>query len=109
MIDRIPTIVFFTRGYWNQTGPDIYGSIDRALMQMLMDTRRMPDKGVRLLSDFKSELREISNSKLYEDWLREARFDVNVINSVGGAFVMPDQVLLLLGMVECFELQSRGR
>ena len=100
MIERIPSIIFFTKGYWNQMGPDVYGSIDRALTQMLSDTKKMPNEGIDLVSNLKRELTEINRNGWYSDWLRNARFDVDVINSVGGAFVMPDEVPLLLRIIE---------
>jgi hypothetical protein len=28
MLEKIPTLAFFSQAYWNQMGPEVYGSID---------------------------------------------------------------------------------
>ncbi len=39
----LPTFNLFSRGYWGQMGPDVYGTFDAALQQYALDARKTCD------------------------------------------------------------------
>jgi len=100
MIKKIPCLVSFTKAYWNQLGPDVYGSIEAAFGQMLSDARRSKDAGGALRLNLRRELMSIYQSSEYEMWLKSARRDPDAIDRVGGAFIFPEDVPVLLQKLE---------
>jgi hypothetical protein len=82
------------RLYWNQMGPDIYGSIENALRQML------EDGGEEIQRLLRKELMLIGQGDGYREWLSKARSDVKSIRQMGGASILPEDVPVLLAVIE---------
>lgn len=99
-LSDIPTLTHFTRGYWNQLGADVYGSIEAAFSQMLSDASRSDDGGTEFRLNVRRELMSIYNSTEYEAWLKEARCDPAIIREAGGRFVLSHHVEILLKNLE---------
>jgi len=99
MLDRLPHLHSFSRLYWHQMGDEIYGSIDNALRQFLDDAARLPDGGAGYRRALLQELMLTSGAE-YERWVADHYTDVGTIQSLGGCFIMPSEVPLLLSVLE---------
>lgn len=93
-IDDIPTLAQFLRLYWNQMGPDVYGSLDNAMRQMLEDGGEQTQRSLR------KELMLIGQGDSYRKWLSQARSDPKAIRQLGGASILPEDVPQLLTVLE---------
>lgn len=99
-LQDIPNIHFFTRLYWNQMGPDAWGSLARALRQMLADASKLPDGGSTLRHDLRLELMRAEGSSQYEEWLGRAMYDPDIVRKVGGRFVLPEEIPTMLTVLD---------
>lgn len=93
-LDDVPTLVRFLRLYWNQMGPDIYGSVENAMRQML------DDGGEEIQRLLRKDLMLIGQGDSYRKWLAHARTDIKTIQKMGGASILPEDVPLLLTTLE---------
>jgi hypothetical protein len=100
MLDRIPLLQQFSRLYWHQMGSEVYGTIDLAFRQFLGDAARTPDGGKSLRRGLYGELMLILDSDDYDRWVELNFTNVQTIKAVGGRFIMPDQVRLLLNILD---------
>jgi hypothetical protein len=100
MLDRIPCLQQFSRLYWNQTGDEVYGTIDRAFRQYLADASRLPDAGANLRRGLFGELMLILDSADYDEWLTHNRTNIEAINAVGGRFIFSDEVRPLMAILD---------
>lgn len=99
MIREIPNLAFFSRMYWNQMGKEVFISIDRAFEKLLDDAAKLPDRGVSFRRNLLKELMLINGSDRYSQWLREARQDSKAIDSIGGRFILPKHVPVLVDIL----------
>jgi hypothetical protein len=107
MLDRIPLLQQFSRLYWNQMGPDVHGTIERAFRQFLDDAARTPDGGESLRRALYAELMIILDSSDYDRWVKVNRTNVETIEVVGGRFILPEQVRPLMTILdESFEADA---
>ena len=93
-LDEIPTLVKFTRLYWNQMGREVYGSVQNALREMLNDG------GEQIQGSLRKDLMRIGSSDDYRKWFERAREDIPTIRAVGGRFILPEEVPDLLIVLE---------
>ena len=100
MLNRIPCLHQFSRLYWHQMGDVVHGTIDRAFRQYLSDASKLPDAGSGLRRDLYGELMLILDSADYEEWLAVNRTNIEIIKSVGGRFIFPDEVRPLMAILD---------
>jgi hypothetical protein len=75
-------------------GPDIYGSVENAMRQMLNDG------GEEIQRLLRKDLTLIGQGDSYREWLSKARSDIKSIRQMGGASILPEDVPVLLGVIE---------
>ena len=100
MLERIPLLTFFSNGYWNQLGAEVYGSIETAFRQYLADAARLPDGGKSFRRELYGELMLIHASDAYDSWVKTSRCNSETIRAVGGRFIMPEKVQSLMAVLD---------
>jgi hypothetical protein len=75
-------------------GPDIYGSVENAMREMLNDG------GKEIQTLLRRELMLIGQGDSYRKWLAQARSDIKIIRQLGGASILPEDIPLLLDVLE---------
>lgn len=75
-------------------GPDIYGSVENAMRQML------DDGGEEFQCLLRKDLMLIGQGGSYRKWLAQARSDPKTIRQLGGASILPEDVPRLLTVLE---------
>jgi hypothetical protein len=100
MLDRLPTLQQFSRLYWHQMGDEVYGTIERAFREFLGDAARLPDQGRSIRRALYGELMLIRDNPAYGDWVQFGLYDRETGRSVGGRFIMPEQVAPLMGILD---------
>jgi hypothetical protein len=108
MIEKFPTFLKFSRLYWNETGSDLYGSIESALEQMIEDSLGLGDAGADFRKVFYGELMQLTGNPNYTKWVEENEEDIEAIKLVGGRFVGPEEIPLLLSILDR-EITARDR
>jgi hypothetical protein len=100
MLERMPHLTFFSRGYWNQLGDEVYGSIGVAFRQFLADGARLPDRGRSVRRELYGELMHILDNGDYDRWVTLNRTNVESIKAVGGRFILPEHVKPLMAILD---------
>jgi hypothetical protein len=100
MLNHIPNLKFFSNAYWNQMGNDVYGNIDAAFRQFVADAARLPDGGRDVRRALLGEIMLITDNDAYGRWVNGNRTNPETIKTVGGRFIMPDQVKLLMAILD---------
>ena len=100
MLERIPNLKFFSNAYWNQMGSEVYGDIGAAFRQFLVDAASQPDGGKGTRRQLYGELMLILNNNAYDHWVQANRTNADAIKAVDGRFIMPDQVQLLMDILD---------
>lgn len=75
-------------------GPDIYGSVENAMREMLNDG------GEEIQALLRRDLMLIGQGDSYRKWLAHARSDIKTIRQLGGASILPEDIPLLLDVLE---------
>lgn len=100
MLDRIPHLRQFSRLYWNQMGDEVYGNIEGAFRQFLNDAASFPDEGKSVRRALYRELMLILANDDYDRWIKLNRTNVETIRTIGGRFIIPDQVQPLMAILD---------
>jgi hypothetical protein len=100
MIDSIPILHKFSRLYWGQMGDEVYGTLEKAFLQMLEDASLLPDRGNKFKQDLYGELMLIADNPSYEQWVIDNFSNPVEIRNVAGRFIMPSEVKVLRKLLE---------
>jgi len=75
-------------------GPDVYGTVENAMRQMV------EDGGEETRQALRKELMFLERGDDYAKWFARARYDRPTIRQFGGAFILPREVPNLLVALE---------
>src|SRR5687768_16982196 len=96
MMEDLPNLVSFSRMYWNQMGSPLYSSIEEAFLDMITDSRRLPDGGREFKESVRRELLVAANDPKYEEWVNCNRGNMKTAKSIGGRFITRDDAISML-------------
>ena len=104
MKDKIPSLIYFTKCYWNQMGHDLYSSVENAFSEMLADASRTPDRGAGLMASLRKELMYVYDNPEYATWLEDLRQSPDSVSEIGGAVILPEKIPILLQRLDADSL-----
>jgi hypothetical protein len=82
-------------------GPDLYGSVENALVQMVTDG------GEDISHRLRKELAFLGEGRHYAEWFSMARYDKTTIRQLGGAFILPEDIPNLIAVIDSCEGQGK--